>query len=102
MHSPSSILIFLPVPQILCISEPRKKNITKEEYQAIRSLKHNNEIIIKPAYYGIAIVIMDKASYITEEENSSTTLSSMNIQKQTSLERLYIGLNLTAHDVAKK
>ena len=46
--------------------EPRKKNVTKEEYKAVRSLKHNKEIIIKPADKGSAIVIMDKISYSSE------------------------------------
>ena len=43
-----------------------KENLTKEEYKAIRSLKQNYEIIIKPADKGNAIVIMDKAAYINE------------------------------------
>ena len=42
----------------------RKQNLTKEEYKAIRSLKQNNEIIIKPADKASAIVILDKAAYI--------------------------------------
>ena len=40
--------------------------MTKGEYQAIKSLKHNSDIIIKPADKGSAIVILDKQSYIQE------------------------------------
>ena len=46
--------------------QPRDKNLTKEEYQAIKSLKHNSDIIIKPADKGSAIVVLDKQSYIQE------------------------------------
>ena len=46
--------------------EPKKKNLTKEEYKAIKSLKNNTDIIIKPADKGSAIVILDKQSYINE------------------------------------
>ena len=46
--------------------EPRKKNLTKEEYKAIKSLKNNRNIIIKPADKGSAVVILDRESYITE------------------------------------
>ena len=46
--------------------EPRNKNLTKEEYKEIKSLKSNENIIIKPADKGSAIVILDKQSYINE------------------------------------
>ena len=46
--------------------EPKNKNLTKEEYKAIKSLKNNPDIIIKPADKGSAIVILDKQSYINE------------------------------------
>ena len=43
-----------------------KKNLTKEEYKAVRSLNNNKDIIIKPADKGSAIVILNKQSYINE------------------------------------
>ena len=46
--------------------EPKKQNLTKDEYKAIKSLKNNTDIIIKPADKGSAIVILDKKSYINE------------------------------------
>ena len=48
--------------------QPRKKNLTKEEYKSIKSLRNNPDIIIKPADKGSAIVILDKQYYINEGE----------------------------------
>ena len=45
---------------------PRKKNLTKDEYRAVISLKNKKDIVIKPADKGSAIVILDKQSYIDE------------------------------------
>ena len=42
------------------------KNFNKQEYQAIRDLKHNTDIIIKPADKGSAIVSIAKADYIVQ------------------------------------
>ena len=41
-------------------------NLTREERQALRSLRSNTDIIIKPADKGSAVVILDKTSYIQE------------------------------------
>ena len=46
--------------------QPKQKHLTREEYRAIKSLKNNTDIIIKPADKGSAIVILDKGSYIKE------------------------------------
>ena len=46
--------------------EPKKKNLIKEDYKAIRFLNKNKDIIIKPADKGSAIVILEKQSYINE------------------------------------
>ena len=48
--------------------QPRKKNLNKEEYQSIKSLKNNPDIIIKPADKGSAIAILNKDNYIAEGE----------------------------------
>ena len=48
--------------------QPRKKNLTKEEYQSIKSLRNHPEIIIKPGDKGSAIVIQDKHNYVSEGE----------------------------------
>ena len=45
------------------------KNLTKEEYKAIKSLRNNKDIIIKPADKGSAVVILDKESYINEGQS---------------------------------
>ena len=46
----------------------KRKNLTKEEYQSIKSLRNHPDIIIKPADKGSAIVILDKHNYIAEGE----------------------------------
>ena len=46
--------------------QPRDTNLTKEEYQALKYLKHNSDIIIKQADKFSAIVALDKQSYIQE------------------------------------
>ena len=46
--------------------EPRNKNLTEEEYKTVKSLKNDQDIIIKPADKGSAIVMLNKQSYINE------------------------------------
>ena len=46
--------------------ELRIKNLNKQEYQIIKALRHDTDIIIKPTNKGSAIDIMDKATYIQE------------------------------------
>ena len=53
--------------QLNKVSRPRY-NITKKERQALRSLRTNPDIIIKPADKGGAIVIWKKEDYIKEGE----------------------------------
>lgn len=43
-----------------------KSNITRKERQALKELKENNEIVIKPADKGSSIVIMDRQQYLFE------------------------------------
>ena len=47
--------------------QPKKKNLTHEEYKSIKSLKNNPDIIIKPADKGSAVVIPNKDNYIAGE-----------------------------------
>ena len=48
--------------------QPRKKNLTKEEYQSIKCLRNPPDIIRKPADKGSAIGIQDKHNNVTEGE----------------------------------
>ena len=50
---------------------PKKKNLKKEEFKAIRSLNKDKDIIIKPTDKGSAIVILNKQSYIDEKQTTS-------------------------------
>ena len=45
-----------------------KKNLKKEEYQAVRELYNNNDIVIKTADKGGSIVIIDATDNIAEAE----------------------------------
>ena len=45
---------------------PKKSNLNKQEYQAIKDLRHNTDIVTKPADRGSAIVIMGEGNYIKE------------------------------------
>ena len=82
--------------------EPKKKNLTNEEYQTITSLKHTNEIIIKPADKGSAIVIMDKASYINErqKEHNNTRFYEPTVTYLT--QEVIHRVNLHAQDMLQK
>ena len=52
---------------ILTINRNRiTDNLTKDERQALRSLKERRDIIIKPADKGSGTVVMDKSWYIDE------------------------------------
>ena len=55
--------------------EPPKKtpdNLDREERTAIKTLKQNKDIIIKPADKGAVIVVMDKTDYVGEAERQPT------------------------------
>ena len=45
-----------------------KKNLTKKEYQAMRGLYTNTDIVIKPADKGGSVMIMKTTDYIAEAE----------------------------------
>ena len=66
---------------------PKKKTLTKEEYKAVRSLKNNEDIVIKPVDNGSAIVILDKQSKINEGQKQLNNTQFYEQQIQTSLVR---------------
>lgn len=45
---------------------PLAPNLTREEIQALRNLRRNKNIIIKPADKGSAVVVMDREQYLWE------------------------------------
>ena len=45
---------------------PHKQNLSAEELGALKELINNTQIIIKPADKGSAVVIMNRADYLTE------------------------------------
>ena len=49
-------------------SKPKHDNLTKSERSALYDLQKRQEIIIKPADKGSAIVVMDRDHYISEAE----------------------------------
>ena len=59
-----------------------KKNLKKEEYQTMRQLYMNNDIVIKPADKGGSTVIMNTLDYIAEAERQSATLTIMRNYKK--------------------
>ena len=61
--------------------KPKKEklNISEQEYLAIKSLKNNNEIVIKKADKGSATVIMNKTDYLAEGYRQ---LSNLNYYKK--------------------
>ncbi len=49
--------------------QPYPNNLTRDERRALCELRHNNDIVIKPADKGSAVVIMNRADYIKEAHN---------------------------------
>lgn len=43
-------------------------NLTNEEWTALKKLRSNNNIVVKPADKGNAVVVMIKSAYIQEVE----------------------------------
>ena len=81
---------------------PRKKNLTKEEIQAIGTLRINDDIIIKPADMGRPIVIMYNTQYINvwHRQLSSTEFYE---PTDTDLTDQFIQwVNLHAHDMLQR
>ena len=63
--------------------EPRVKNITKDEQQALTSLRKNKNLVIKPADKGSAIVVMNRSDYLEEGFRQLSNTQSMNYKIQT-------------------
>ena len=49
-------------------SKPKDDNLTRSERSALYDLQNRQEIIIKPADKGSAVVVMDRDHYISEAE----------------------------------
>ena len=66
------------VKKILQKTQMPKSNITKEEFQAIKELKKNDNRMILTADKGVAMMVLNKEDYIKKAED---LLSQKNIQK---------------------
>ena len=82
--------------------EPKKKNLTKEEYKAIKSLKNNKDIIIKPADKGSAIVILDKESYINEGQRQLNDTKFYEKTNSNHTDEVINRINLHVHDMLQR
>ena len=94
--------MFCSIQQDKKYRESREKHLTKEEYKAIRSLRSNKDIVIKPADKGSAIVIMDKLSYINEGQKQPHNTQ---FYEQTSSDltgEVIHRVNLHVHDMLQK
>ena len=69
--------------------QPKRGNLTKGEYQSIKSLRNHTDLIIKPADKGSAIVIQKKNTMSKKEKDNFTMIIFMKKLKLTSLERSY-------------
>ena len=82
--------------------QPRHRNLSTEEYKAIKSLQHNPDIVIKPADKGSAIVVLDKQYYITE---GLRQLNDHNFYEQTSTDHtgeVINRVNLHVHNMLQR
>ena len=57
------------IKNILKKIQPNKSNITKEEFQAIKELKQDDQRIILTADKGLALVVLNKKDYIERAEH---------------------------------
>ena len=83
-------------------TQPRHRNLSSQEYKAIKSLQHNPDIVIKPADKGSAIVILDRQYYISE---GLRQLNDHNFYEQTNID--YTGevinrVNLHVHNMLQR
>lgn len=62
-----------------CITNTRHYNLSKSESKALKALKDQEDIVIKPADKGGAVVVMNKTDYIAE---GNRQLSNSNFYKQ--------------------
>ena len=53
--------------------KPKHDNLTKADHGALQSLKKRDDIIIKPADKGSAMVVMDREHYISEADSNFYT-----------------------------
>ena len=70
-HGPKNLEDFIAINEmevsnLLLTHKPAKKNLTKEESQALSDLSKDTHITIKPADKGGAIVIQNTGDYVKE------------------------------------
>ena len=82
--------------------EPKKKNLTKEEYKVIKPLKNNKDIIIKPADKGIAIVILEKESYINEGQRQLNDTKFYEKTNSNHTDEVINRINLPVHNMLQR
>ena len=57
------------IKHILKKTQPTRSNVTKDEFQAIKELKHDDNRIILTADKGVALVVLNKEDYIEKAEH---------------------------------
>jgi hypothetical protein len=59
-----TVLIKTDIKHNVDVHVPKTDNLTQAERSALRDIQERDDIIIKPADKGSAVVVMDKTTYI--------------------------------------